>query len=251
MGEIRSGLPMTCQFDFANCGKKALEVVEVRPGCGCLKPRLDQRSFTPGQRGMLPLEVQTLGQAAGPHTWHLTVHYREGGSDQIREQALEVNATVVTEVSVQPAALTLVTEGGLSQEITVTDLRAAPLKIVGVKSTSAQVQVEAGDFAKDANGNFSSKITVQASADLEPGRHDEFLVIHTDDPQYGEFKIPVTVVKQVTRRITAMPAEVLLHSSALVRLRDQQDQPVVVECVTSDHPNVICQWAPGPTTRRR
>ena len=127
-----------------------------------------------------------------------------------------------------------------------TDLRVAPLKIVGVESTSAQVQVEAGPFAKDASGNFTSKVTVQASGELEPGRHEEFLVIHTTDPLYSEFKIPVTVVKQVSRRITALPAEVTLHSSGLVRLRDQQDQPVVVECVTSDHPNVICQWAPGP-----
>ncbi len=250
VGEIRTGRPLTCQFAFANRGKKVVEVVEVRPGCGCLKPRLDQRRFAPGQRGVLPLEVQTLGQAAGPHTWHVTVLYREGEGEgegsPLREQALEVSGTVVTEVSVQPAALTLVTEGGISQEVTVTDLRTTPLKIVGVESSSAQVQVEASPFARDASGNFTSKVTVQASNELEPGRHDEFLVIHTTDPEYSEFKIPVTVVKQVSRRITATPAEVTVHSTALVRLRDQQDQPVVVECVTSDRPNVICQWAPGP-----
>ena len=119
-GEIRSGLPFSCQFAFANAGKNTVEVVEARPGCGCLKPRLEKCLFSPGERGAIPLEVHTLGQAAGPHTWHLTVLYRDG--EQTREQALEIGATVVTEVSVQPASLTLFTDGVLSHDITVIDL---------------------------------------------------------------------------------------------------------------------------------
>jgi hypothetical protein len=244
LGQVRSSLPLTCEFSFVNAGKDAIELVEARPGCGCLKPHLERRKFGPGQRGVVAMEVQTLGQAAGPHTWHLTLIYKDG--TQVREQALQVTATVVTEVSVQPAALTMFTEGDVIQEVTVTDLRPTPLEIVAVESTSPQVTTDAGPFAKDDCGNFTSKIKIQSTGELSPGRHDEYVVIRTSDPVYSEFKVPVTIVKEAAKRISATPAQLTLHASALVRLRDVHDQPVVVECVTSDHPGVICQWAPGP-----
>jgi hypothetical protein len=197
MGEIRSGLPFSCQFPFANAGKNTVELVEARPGCGCLKPRLEQCHFNPGERGAIPLEAQTLGQAAGPHTWHLTVLYRDG--DRVREQALEISATVVTEVSVQPASLTLFTDGVLSHDITVIDLRPEPLQILDVQTTSPHLHAEPGPFIKDGFGNFACKVKVETAAELPAGRHDELLIIHTNDPLYREFKIAITVVKRASR----------------------------------------------------
>src|SRR5947207_10267145 len=84
LGEIRAGVPLVSQFTFVNDDPGAVEVSEVRPGCGCLSARLEQRRFTAGQHGVIPLEIHTLGQAAGPHTWQLTIAYRDG--DQVREK---------------------------------------------------------------------------------------------------------------------------------------------------------------------
>src|SRR2546427_745493 len=78
LGEVRAGVPLVCQFAFVNDGPSAVELIEARPGCGCLKPQLDQLRFVPGQHGVIPLEIHTLGQAAGPHTWLLTICYRDG-----------------------------------------------------------------------------------------------------------------------------------------------------------------------------
>src|SRR5437764_15023342 len=69
LGEIRAGVPLVSQFTFVNDGPGTVELTEARPGCGCLSPRLEQRPFAPGQRGTIPLEIHTLGQAARPHTW--------------------------------------------------------------------------------------------------------------------------------------------------------------------------------------
>jgi Protein of unknown function (DUF1573) len=197
LGEIRSGLPVACQFAFVNTGQVMVELVEVRTGCGCIQPKLPQRLFGPGTRGAIPLELKTLGQPAGPHTWSLTLVYREGS--QIREQALQVTATVVTEVTVQPASLMLFTEGPLSHQVVLTDLRPKPLENLIVHTSSPFVRAIAGPFKKDAFGNSTCKIDVQIVGELPVGRHDELLVIHTSDPLYEEFTIPITVVKPTNR----------------------------------------------------
>jgi hypothetical protein len=197
LGEIRSGLPVACHFAFINTGQSKVELVEARPGCGCLKPQLPQRQFGPGKRGIMPLELKTLGQPAGPYTWQLTLVYRDG--DQLREQALQVMATVVTEVTVQPASLTLVTEGALSHEVILTDLRTEPLQNVTVQTSSPFLRATTGPFNKDGFGNSTCKITVESAGELPAGRHDEMLVIHTNDPLYSEFTIPITIVKQPSR----------------------------------------------------
>jgi Protein of unknown function (DUF1573) len=194
LGEIRSGVPLSCQFTFVNTGPHSVELVEARPGCGCLKPRFEQRVFSAGQQGIIPLEIQTLGQPAGPHTWQMTVVYREG--EHLHEQALQVIATVVTEISVQPASLLLLAEGAMTHMVTVTDLRAEPLRISSVETTAPFLHAEPGPFAKDEFGNFTCKIKVQIDSKTPVGRHDELLVIHTSDPIYPEFKIPITVVKR-------------------------------------------------------
>src|SRR5262249_35153224 len=134
LGEIRAGVPLVSQFTFVNDGPGTVEVLEARPGCGCLVPLLEQRQFAPGQRGVIPLEIHTLGQPAGPHTWQLTLTYRDG--EQFREKTLAVTATVVIEVSVQPASLTLFADGPVTHELTLTDLRPKPLAITRVETTA-------------------------------------------------------------------------------------------------------------------
>ena len=245
LGEVRSGLPVRHTFVFHNDGPDPADLLEVRPGCGCLKPDVEPRRFGPGEAGTVPVEVNTLGQAAGPHAWHLTALVRDAGT--MREYPLQVTATVVTEVSVQPAALTLFADGAVQHTVTLTDLRAAPLVIQEVRATGG-LHARAGPLLRGELGYFVSRIELAVPADLTPGRHDEYLLIHTNDPLYRELKVSVTVVKRSRARVTATPAEVTLTRAdpRLIRLRDAEDQPVVIECVTADHAALACSWAPGP-----
>jgi hypothetical protein len=195
LGKIRCGPRLVQVFPFRNNGPGVVELLEARPGCGCLKSRLEQPRLAPGESGLLSLEIDTLGQAAGPHTWQLTVVYRDG--EQRREQVLQMTADVFTEVSVQPAAVTLFAQGPLTHELTLTDLRPQPLLIVQVETTSTHLRAHAGPFHKDLFGHFTSKIQVEVDGSLPPGRHDETVIIHTDDPLYREIKVAVSVVKRV------------------------------------------------------
>jgi hypothetical protein len=246
LGDIRASVPLTHAFSFTNTGTDTVSVNELQPGCGCLRPHLEQRQFAPGERGLIPLEIHTLGQAAGPHRWYLTVIYTDGTTQHA--QKLEVAANVITEVSVQPAALTLFAGGTLVHEVTLTDLRPQPLSIERVMTTSPDLRAQAAPFVKDAFGHWTSRIRVETGeGPTAPGQQDEALTIYTSDPLYRELRIPITIIQRVHQRVVATPAEVTLSMGPrLVRLRDTQDQPVVIESAIPDDGVISCSWAAGP-----
>jgi hypothetical protein len=91
------------------------------------------------------------------------------------------------------------------------------------------------------------------AGDCPDGRHDEAVVIHTNDADYPEFKIPITLVKQATRRLSALPPNVNLTASPgravpsqILKVRSAQNETVIIDRITTDHPAVIASWAPGP-----
>src|SRR5438132_11895487 len=104
-GPAYTGKELAHAFAFVNRGPDAVEIAEARASCGCLAPRLDRRVYQPGEGGELRLEVNTFTQPAGPHAWTVTLRCRSGGDWQ--EIGLRLRARLVTEVSVQPAALIL------------------------------------------------------------------------------------------------------------------------------------------------
>ena len=66
LGEVRGGKPLTHRFAFINAGDEFVELLEVKPGCGCLKPRVTHLRLPPKQAGAIEVDVNTLGHADGP-----------------------------------------------------------------------------------------------------------------------------------------------------------------------------------------
>jgi hypothetical protein len=194
LGEVRSGAKLGHAFMFVNAGPGPVEIVEARPSCGCLRPRLERTRYQPGERGSIPLEVNARGESAGPHTWRLQLLYREGG--QTREATLEVAARVITEVTLQPAALTLIADGPITQDILLTDLRPQPLTLRHLSTSAAYLKARAGERVRDGLGHWVYHIRLEFSGDCPEGRHDEALVLYTDDPEYGELKLPITLTRR-------------------------------------------------------
>jgi hypothetical protein len=250
-GAVRTGPVLSHRFAFANRGSVPVEIVEIRASCGCLTPRLARRIYQPGERGELLLEINTLSQAPGPHTWRADVRCR--CRDAVEETALLLSGNLITEVKVEPAAMDLFVDRALSEEIVVTDLRVPGLTVTGAAGTAPGLRARAGVRYQDAAGHWACRITVEVADDYPEGRHEENLSVYTDDPLYRELRVPVTVVKHLRQRLSATPAEVSLRAapgqpipSRIVLLRDRDNQPVVVDRVQADDPAVQCQWALGP-----
>jgi hypothetical protein len=251
LGEVRGGKPLTHRFAFVNAGDTFAEILEVKPGCGCLKPRVTQLRIAPKQAGAIEMDINTLGHADGPHNWHTQITYRAGTS--VKELTLSLKAQIVNDVSVRPAALTFITGSVVTQEVVLTDRRGQSLRITQVRASSPRLTARAGEPYRDDKNRLACKITVEPAADCPDGRHEEAVVLYTGDPEYRELTVPVTIVKRSRQRLSAAPREVTLTAAPgqplparIVQLRDPQDQPVLIEAVTADDPAVTCRWAPGP-----
>jgi hypothetical protein len=253
VGEVRSGAPLRQRFAFVNQGPGTVEIADLHTSCGCVKPALEKRAYAAGESGEVMLEVLTLSQPAGEHTWRMQVAYRAGGEP--RQAELSLTGRVVAEVTVQPASLVISTEGTASHEITLTDLRDRPLSVTGVHSSSPHLTGGVRRSGVDGAGHRAITVALALGAGCPPGRHEETVVLLTDDPQYRELTMPVTVVKRAKQAVVASPASVSLAATAgaavpsrVVLLRPGGDEAVAVERVEADHPAVTCTWAAGPDT---
>jgi hypothetical protein len=251
-GEVRSGRALVYRFPFTNRGPEVVEITSLRASCGCMTPRLDRRVYQPGEQGELPLEINTLSQAPGPQAWQVQVGYQTGGATQ--ETTLELKACIRAELTVRPAAMTIFADTKVAHEILLTDLRPRPLAVTAVRPSSPGLKTQLAESTCDADGHRVQKIAFEVADEVPEGRHDEAIGIYTDDPDYPELKVRVTLIKRSRQRVTALPNQVAIVAPAgqpvpsrLLLLRDRDDQPVEVEHVTSDDPTVTCTWSHGPS----
>jgi hypothetical protein len=262
-GEVRSGTPLTHDFHLLNRGAGAVEITDVRATCGCLGPRLDRREVPPGEEAILHVQVNTLTQPAGSHTWMIRVAYKE--SDRPGELAVVLGAKIVSEIAVLPPALTLFLQGSttgpaegttLGHTITVIDQRARPLAITSVQPSTPYLRTRLGEARRDSSGHWARPIQVDVAAECPAGRYDAVLRILADDATYPELSVPVTIVKRSPTEVRSSPDSVSLSSSPgqplparIVLLSAPENQEVRVEHIESDDPAVQCSWAAGPGHR--
>jgi hypothetical protein len=253
-GEVRSGVPLSHCFRFVNRGTEAVEVTDVRSSCGCLAPKLERRHYSPGEAGELRLEVNTLTQPAGAHSWRVTIHYKTGDGEH--ELSLYLRVRVVTEISIEPPSLAIYTDTSIGHEITVIDRRTEPLIVRSVQPSSPHVHTHLGELHRNESGQWVRSIEVEVSADCPEGHHEESLRICTSDPAYPELKVPFTIVKRPRQQVSAAPSAVNLSESTghplpsrIVLLSAAEDRDVRIERVQSDHPAIDCHWAQGPGHR--
>lgn len=242
-GDIRGGMPVPFRFAFENKGDEVIEISGVQVSCGCLKPKAATRTFRPGAKGELLLEINPLSQSAGPHTWTAKIVYRE--KSEIKDLTLRISGTIIADVAVQPAALTVFAEHAARHAVTVTDLREKPMKITGAQMTSAHVAVQISKAKKDEKGHWMWTLILEPAADFPDGRFEEQLEIACDDPEYRLMQIPITLVKRPKKSLVAVPDPVELHGSSarVVVIRDSDDRPIQIDHVDSDSPQLRCQWS--------
>jgi hypothetical protein len=236
-GEVRVGPSLIRRFAFTNAGAEPLTITDVRSSCGCLVPTLTKRVYEPGGHGELTVEVNTLSQPAGPHRWVFSLAYRCGSV--VGEKTLELTATLKQEIEITPAAIAFRGTDRLATVVTVTDHRPGPLRVLAVGASSPRLLAEV----------VPAGIRVSVAANCPEGQAAETVTLTTDDPDYREIKLPVTIDREPKRRVTALPnrATLVAGSSAVVQLR--ADDPLQVDSVEVSIPALTCRWASGPGER--
>jgi hypothetical protein len=250
LGRVRTGIPLTHSFSFVVVGPAPVEITDINASCGCLAPRLTKRLYQEGEKGTLNVELNTLSQPAGRHAWRIQVLYRV--EKLTYEMVLRLNADLVTEVTVQPSALVLSVDRSIQREIVVKDVRPTPFNISAVRVSSAALSARAEPPSRDEAGHWVWRIVLDVKPDGPDGRRDELLGIFTDDPDYRELRVPVTLIKRAAQQLSATPAELTLSApsgqpipSQRVLIRDRDGRPVEIERVEAGDPALQVQWADG------
>jgi hypothetical protein len=129
----------------------------------------------------------------------------------------------------------------------VTDLRPRPLSVVRVEATSPHFRTRLGERAEDALGRRQQLVHLEIADTLPPGKHDEQVVLFTDDPDYRELRVAVSVVRRGVKRVSVLPNSVEVVASAqepaprrLLTVRGAKGEPVVIDRVEADDPAVAC-----------
>jgi hypothetical protein len=242
LGELRGGPAYQHRFDFVNESTQPLDITDIRLGCGCLQPVLDKRSFKPGEKGTLLMNLRTLGQPNGVRAWQSRVLFRQGG--KIQEAILIVAAKIRNEITIEPSIVAMSVETTLRQELTITDHRMMPMKIKAIVASSPAIRVSTQP-TKDG----ATKVVLEvARSGLTAATQEEMLNIYTDDPHYRHLQVPITLTKAQRAEVSATPSmvEVTGSGSQLVRLRGAGEQMVRIERADADHPALKCTWAAGP-----
>jgi hypothetical protein len=246
-GIVKTGAVLSHSFKFVNDGPAEVQIIEARPSCGCTRPGIDKRAYATGEKGVILMDINTLGQAPGPQAWTLQVRYRVGQSEKMAE--LRLAAHMVREVTAEPAALVVYADHAPEHKIKVSDCRKQPLHVVMAQVGNPEITASVSGL----QAGSGQQITLSVSSKLASGRLDETLHIYTDDPQYAELRVPLTIINQPKQRCTATPSEATIRGSVQqalpafrIFIRDGKGEKVTIDKVEADEPALLCRWASGP-----
>src|SRR5262249_32234983 len=149
------------------------------------------------------------------------VGYRCG--DREGAATLELTARLVREIDITPASLVLSGGAPPPGQISISfhhpagDPRWKDFLFREVKTSSPRLTANAiissdggGVRPGDAVLVWSCGVTVSVAPDCPEGQFAETVTITTNHPDYPEIKVPVTIVREPKRRVTALPARLTL-----------------------------------------
>jgi len=251
-GDVRTGPPLTHTYEVVHTGAGALTITSVESACGCLKPTLSKTTLQPGERATVAITVNTLTQPPGANVWRTAVRYRVVTATPSvlpdAELELKLTANLIREVSVTPPSLALSTSTEATQTLTVTDVRATPLTVLGATTTSPHLTATVR-AATNANGVRTQTIDLTVTTTYPPGQADETVVLRTNDSGCPELRVPVRVTKRTAADVIASPenpevrfARGQAEASVLIQVRRPDGKAVRIAKVECEHAAVRGRW---------
>lgn len=199
--EAESRPVITEEFHFRNQGQNPVEIIELKPSCGCLAPKASANVIAPGEIGRITLPVRTANEPAGVREYLVNVRYQDPKPREVTltcrmllpEKKLLIEPRVVM-VMGQPAP-------DARYEVNISDFREGraqqPLQISRVEATPYFVKAS---VAGQSTGEELSqtRLSVQFTAEQPAGQHRGLVSVFTNDPDYPVIQIPVVVGRRST-----------------------------------------------------
>lgn len=256
LGRQAAGGILEHSFPFRIVGERSVELADVRPSCGCLKPEVKLGRYIPGQTGAVTLRIHSAGQAAGVHQYQLALLVHD---PQPRTVLATARIELFTEIEVAPSNVMLYAkdEAQHSATFAVRDKRPNPTTIVETSVSSDHLSVEPVPPPPDLNdvpaGLWAYRVTIQGS--YPEGVTEERVTLRTSDPTYPEIVVPILIHRP--SRFRVLPDRLVIFTddftdgplTRLVHLRDAQGEAIAVRGVRSDTAQITATWPEAATPR--
>jgi hypothetical protein len=195
------------RYGFVNKGQEKLTIDRIRPSCGCLKVRLANKEFKPGEKGEFFLQIDPTNEEPGPQEFSAMISYHD---TQPRETVVTCRMILPRQkLALHPKALIFYqfNEDPSTQSVKIVDYRRKGFHIESIESDFAFIRPVAAEMTKDSRGVAEQEIMITVTGDIPPGKHQTSIRVKTDDPDYKEITIPLLVqrVKQDGTEITRKP----------------------------------------------
>lgn len=213
-GEVTDQDILKGEIKFKNVGKTSLIIIECKPSCGCVRPKLrgDKKEYGPGEEGVIEVQFEPLNKQGPLKDLNISVRSNDAGAPS---QRIEVKGDVKPTVGVDsPDGLSLGSiEAGSAKSLTFYIFGRLPT----FKATFATISAEDGFSVKigetvevERKGEKVQRtaVTVTAESGARVGKFSHSVVIrHTDKRiRNGLWELPIT--GEVLNDVRTEPVEI-------------------------------------------
>ncbi|HUG17660.1 MAG TPA: DUF1573 domain-containing protein [Planctomycetaceae bacterium] len=234
------------RFSFKNVSNETVTITELRPSCGCLNPKLEQRVYKPGEGGEFHLRVDPTKEKPGPHEYFVDVHYED---PQPRSARLTYKLTLLErKIEVAPKALVFyqLSDSGesTSQKVVISDYRSRHFEVLGVESTSPLATAELVSTELDEAENQHVTLDVTVTGSVPPGTSRALINLRTDDEIFKVIQVPILIrgrnyaIPEVDLPLKIDPKSLYMYADengqaqASLTFQDYQPKPVTLKHVS-------------------
>lgn len=240
-GRVQSGADIRHDFYFTNTGTGPLEILQVKPSCGCTVAGQHDRIVEPGQSGKIPITM-SVKNASGPVSKNITILTNVAGTDS--RVTLVVKGEVWQPVQVTPQAAAFgripaqVSGQETSRKLTIVNNLETPVKLGTPVSNSPKFRAELATLEEGKK----YELTVTMIPPLESGNINGRITIPTGTAEVPTLEIPayafITAAVDVTPNVLTIAETRTTEVSRQFYVRSNINTPIQVTDVTMPNENI-------------
>jgi hypothetical protein len=208
-GRAQAGDLVKCEFVVTNIGTSTLELIDVRPGCGCTTAGTWQKQVQPGQTTSIPITFNSAN-FAGPVHKQVTVTCNDTNRSVT---TLEIQGNVWKPIEITPLYvyfnLTADMETNEVRSVRIVSHLDAPITLSAPESSNKGFDLE----LKTIQPGKEFELLVKAGVGLPGGTVQGNITVKTDSTNTPVINLSAIAVVQ--QPVMAMPSQVTLAPGPL------------------------------------
>ncbi len=239
-GRVKSGTEIKHDFWFTNTGTGPLEILRVKPSCGCTQAGQHDRVVQPGETGKIPIRVDSNKLPKESKKSIAVITNCPGEQAQV---SLEIVGEVWKPVEVAPTQCTFgrITQDAMKtqtlvRKVTITNNTDKPANITNVRSNSPMFAAE----VKPIQDGKTFELSVSVAGGVSPGQNSAEIELETGVEESPTLKVPVHLF--VSLPVDVTPAKLSLPSprssvfTGRLYVRNNATEPFQVTSVEASNP---------------